>query len=215
MRGSPHPTRVRVWISGLELPFDVATGNMMQNLLLFFAVTLLTGLISDFDFDGFGDGPDGDNAEYYFGYFIVALYLFLASIILLNLLIAMMATTYQHIGEDTTATIVFLRFELAVLMDRHCNFMAPPLSGIHSSVCSYQLSLRFAHFFGLEHDFSLNVVVIIAVAFFYVVDTAVNFFKVTLCGGTYCDIIQQHLTVEAIFMFLPECTLMDYIVSLR
>ena len=90
------------------------------------AVTLITGLISDFDFDGFGGIQH--NALFYFGYFVVVLYLFLASIILLNLLIAMMATTYEHIDEDTTTTIVFARFELALRLDTDVSFMPPPLS---------------------------------------------------------------------------------------
>ena len=90
------------------------------------AVTLLTGIISDFDFDGFGD--DNDTVLFYFGYFVVVLYLFLASIVLLNLLIAMMATTYQRIDNDTTKTIVFERFELALRLETDCGFIPPPLS---------------------------------------------------------------------------------------
>ena len=90
------------------------------------AVTLLTGLISDFDFDGFGD--DTNTALFCFGYSIVVLYLFLASIILLNLLIAMMATTYQRIDDDTTTTIVFERFQLGLRLEKDCGFMPPPLS---------------------------------------------------------------------------------------
>ena len=89
-------------------------------------VTLLTGIISDFDFDGFQD--EDDVVLYYFGYAVVVLYLFLATIILLNLLIAMMASTYQRIDNDITTTIVFERFKLTERLETDCGFMPPPLS---------------------------------------------------------------------------------------
>ena len=90
-------------------------------------ITLFRALLGDFDFDNLADANVSEGILY-FGYGIVIFYLVIGSLVLLNLLIAMMAKTFDTIEEDTTAAIIFSRFQLALDRDTSACFMPPPLN---------------------------------------------------------------------------------------
>merc|ERR1712113_1180198 len=69
-------------------------------------ITLFRALLGDFDFDNLA-GANVSTGILYFGYGIVIFYLVIGSLVLLNLLIAMMAKTFDAIEEDTTAAIIY------------------------------------------------------------------------------------------------------------
>eukprot|EP01084_Bolivina_argentea_P072783 132131_1 len=80
------------------------------------SVTLFRALLGDFEFDNLADLQHDGNVSagiLYFGYGIMLLYLVIGSLVLLNLLIAMMAKTFDTIEEDTTSAIIFARYQLA------------------------------------------------------------------------------------------------------
>ena len=90
-------------------------------------ITLFRALLGDFDFDNLAEA-NVSSGILYFGYGIVIFYLIIGSLILLNLLIAMMAKTFDAIEEDTTAAIIYSRFELALDRDTTASYMPPPLN---------------------------------------------------------------------------------------
>eukprot|EP01083_Nonionella_stella_P161426 528743_1 len=123
------------------------------------ALTLFTSILGDFDFESFHDATN--IYLLYFGYGVMILYLIIGSLVLLNLLIAMMATTYEQIDANATATIIFARFELALCLDRDASFMPPPL----------------------------NVVAILFMIIFYTVEKLVNFVRVCICCKHSYDLV--------------------------
>eukprot|EP01083_Nonionella_stella_P180070 641139_1 len=91
------------------------------------SITLFRALLGDFEFENLQEAEVSDTIKY-FGFGVMLLYLVIGSLILLNLLIAMMAKTFDTIGEDTTAAIIFARFELAIDRDQKASQMPPPLN---------------------------------------------------------------------------------------
>merc|ERR1719334_200700 len=95
-----------MFILGPELPDLFGTPTTA-------ALTLFRAVLGDFEFENFEEvsGKVSTGLEY-FGYGIMLMYLVLGSLVLLNLLIAMMAKTFDTIEDDTTAAIIFGRFKL-------------------------------------------------------------------------------------------------------
>ena len=85
--------------------------------------TLFRAVLGDFDFGNFEDDGDHDIYLVNFGRIIMIIYLIIGSLILLNLLIALMATTYETVSEHNVSSIVFARFQLAIEMDRDMSFI--------------------------------------------------------------------------------------------
>ena len=77
-------------------------------------LTLFRAILGDFDFSNFAQDEDANVYLVYFGYGVMLLYLIIGSLVLLNLLIALMATTYEKIDENATSAIIFARFNLAL-----------------------------------------------------------------------------------------------------
>eukprot|EP01083_Nonionella_stella_P213062 768781_1 len=93
------------------------------------ALTLFIAIVAEFDFGAFKEATDEYNEFLvYFGYGVMILYLIIGSLVLLNLLVAMMATTYESIDENATSAIIFARFQLALSLDDDPSFMPPPLN---------------------------------------------------------------------------------------
>eukprot|EP01083_Nonionella_stella_P122850 369792_1 len=94
------------------------------------ALTLFIAIVAEFDFGAFSEETDDDtnSSLVYFGYGVMILYLIIGSLVLLNLLVAMMATTYEHIDQNATSEIIFARFQLALSLDDDPSFMPPPLN---------------------------------------------------------------------------------------
>eukprot|EP01084_Bolivina_argentea_P067703 123248_1 len=124
------------------------------------ALTLFTAILSEFDFGAFTDEEGSNTTLVYFGYAVMMFYLIIGSLILLNLLIAMMATTYAHIEENSTSAIIFARFELALNLDSDASFMPPPL----------------------------NVLVMVLLLIFYIIEKIINFVTVCICRKHYYDL---------------------------
>eukprot|EP01084_Bolivina_argentea_P159606 277953_1 len=71
------------------------------------AITLFRAILGDFDFGNFNQSEYTNPGVYYFGYFVMLLYLVIGALVFLNLLIAMMAKTFDSIEEDTIGAIIF------------------------------------------------------------------------------------------------------------
>eukprot|EP01084_Bolivina_argentea_P123568 218973_1 len=94
-------------------------------------ITLFRALLGDFDFDGFKDDDHTtDEALLFFGLLMMLIYLIIGSIVLLNLLIAIMAKTFDTIEETTRQSITFSKFKLAINRDSTASFMPPPYNVI-------------------------------------------------------------------------------------
>eukprot|EP01083_Nonionella_stella_P230215 814042_1 len=91
-------------------------------------LTLLRALLGDFDFGAFANAEDVNDSLLYYGIAVMLIYLVIGSLVFLNLLIAMMAKTFDSIQDDTTSAIVFSRFQLAMIYDNNPAFMPPPLN---------------------------------------------------------------------------------------
>eukprot|EP01084_Bolivina_argentea_P097627 175499_1 len=94
-------------------------------------ITLFRAILNDFDFTLFVERSSEDkvnDAKILFGYFIMFLYLIIGSLVLLNLLIAMMAKTFSDIKRDNVKYIIFSRFELAVTLNNNPAFIPAPLN---------------------------------------------------------------------------------------
>eukprot|EP00485_Elphidium_margaritaceum_P015088 CAMPEP_0202731060 /NCGR_PEP_ID=MMETSP1385-20130828/186951_1 /ASSEMBLY_ACC=CAM_ASM_000861 /TAXON_ID=933848 /ORGANISM="Elphidium margaritaceum" /LENGTH=2462 /DNA_ID=CAMNT_0049397343 /DNA_START=90 /DNA_END=7479 /DNA_ORIENTATION=- len=91
------------------------------------AATLFLALLGEFDFDYLGTA-DISNGIFYFAYGVQLLWLVIGSLVLLNLLIAMMAKTFDTVEEDATWAIIYSRYQLALDRDTLPCFMPPPLN---------------------------------------------------------------------------------------
>eukprot|EP01083_Nonionella_stella_P100230 282393_1 len=91
-------------------------------------LTLLRAILGDFDFTAFANEEDVNNSLLYYGIAVMLIYLVIGSLVFLNLLIAMMAKTFDSIQDDTTSAIVFSRFQLAMVYDNNATFMPAPLN---------------------------------------------------------------------------------------
>ena len=58
-----------------------------------------------------------------FAYLVILAYMVIGAIVLLNLLIAMMAKTFDSIDAETKQQITFARFRLAIELDEESSFM--------------------------------------------------------------------------------------------
>jgi len=93
------------------------------------AISLFLGLLGEVDFDSLEEaGEVISPGIFYFAYAVQLLYLVIGSLVLLNLLIAMMAKTFDTIEEDTISAIIFARYQLALDRDTSPCFMLPPLN---------------------------------------------------------------------------------------
>eukprot|EP01084_Bolivina_argentea_P148121 259029_1 len=101
-------------------------------------LTLFMAALGEFDFDAFDDKRDQleELGEYHAAtgiliwaarLFSIA-YLIVASLVLLNILIAMMAKTFDTIHESSTTAIIFSRFRLSVEKSHSPSYMPPPLN---------------------------------------------------------------------------------------
>eukprot|EP01084_Bolivina_argentea_P015926 29841_1 len=63
------------------------------------AIALFRAMLGDFEFGEFADETN-NNTLLFFGYAVMCIYLIIGSIVLLNLLIAMMAKTFDSIQDD-------------------------------------------------------------------------------------------------------------------
>eukprot|EP01083_Nonionella_stella_P151296 483245_1 len=93
-------------------------------------LTLLRAILGDFDFGAFAGADDVNDSLLYYGIGVMLIYLVIGSLVFLNLLIAMMAKTFDTIQDDTTSAIVFSRFQLAMMKDNSATFMPAPLNVI-------------------------------------------------------------------------------------
>eukprot|EP01084_Bolivina_argentea_P015925 29840_1 len=91
-------------------------------------LTLFRASQGDFDWDQLEDLEGVNPAFLLFAYLIISVYMIIAAIVLLNLLIAMMAKTFDSINETTISQIIFARFELALELDNESSFMPPPFN---------------------------------------------------------------------------------------
>eukprot|EP01083_Nonionella_stella_P098541 277150_1 len=122
-------------------------------------LTLFRASQGDFDWDQFADTTDVNPAFLLFAYVIISIYMIIAAIVLLNLLIAMMAKTFDSINEETISQIIFARFELAVELNRESAFMPPPF----------------------------NVFAMVGIVLFYIIELVLNW-SVCLCASVPCDL---------------------------
>merc|ERR1712228_181650 len=90
-------------------------------------LTLFRASQGDFDWENYEE-TQANPAFLLFGYIVISIYMIIAAIVLLNLLIAMMAKTFDSINETTISQIIFARFELALELNRASAFMPPPFN---------------------------------------------------------------------------------------
>eukprot|EP01083_Nonionella_stella_P151295 483244_1 len=107
-------------------------------------LTLLRALLGDFDFGAFANAEDVNDSLLYYGIAVMLIYLVIGSLVFLNLLIAMMAKTFDTIQDDTTSAIVFSRFELAMIYDNNATFMPAPLNVISYAFFALFYLIEFA-----------------------------------------------------------------------
>eukprot|EP01084_Bolivina_argentea_P293901 505592_1 len=95
-------------------------------------ITLFRALLGDLDFEATikEDDETTNEALIYWGFFLMLLYLVIGSLVLLNLLVAIMAKTFDTIEETTRQSITFAKFKLAMNKDRTASFMPPPYNVI-------------------------------------------------------------------------------------
>eukprot|EP01083_Nonionella_stella_P291162 990764_1 len=91
-------------------------------------LTLFMALLGEFDFEGFVEPTPETDILLGIAHIFVIFYLIVASLVLLNILIAMMAKTFDTTYDDATSTIIFSKFELALELNRSTNFIPPPLN---------------------------------------------------------------------------------------
>eukprot|EP01084_Bolivina_argentea_P145456 254946_1 len=91
-------------------------------------LTLFNSLMGEFAFDGFKDAEEGNTILLVAGHFFMIIYLIVSALVLLNILIAMMAKTFDTIHEDTTSTIMFSKFALTYSISTSTAFTPPPLN---------------------------------------------------------------------------------------
>eukprot|EP01084_Bolivina_argentea_P297201 511984_1 len=90
------------------------------------AVTLFRAMLGDFDFSAFQE--DTDIVLLFFGYAVMFVYLIIGSIVLLNLLIAMMSKTFDAIEETQQIKMRISIFNIARTLDSNPAFIPPPLN---------------------------------------------------------------------------------------
>lgn len=97
-------------------------------------LTLFAAILGDFEFESFAQQEGGNVYLFYFGYGVMLLYLIIGSLVLLNLLIALMATTYERIDQNATSAIIFARFNLALDLDEDASFMPVQIYILHFNI---------------------------------------------------------------------------------
>eukprot|EP01083_Nonionella_stella_P178794 632759_1 len=107
-------------------------------------LTLLRAILGDFEFGAFVSEEHVNDSLLYFGIGVMLVYLVIGSLVFLNLLIAMMAKTFDTIQDDTTSAIVFSRFELAMIYDNNATFMPAPLNVISYAFFALFYLIEFA-----------------------------------------------------------------------
>eukprot|EP01083_Nonionella_stella_P147299 464488_1 len=131
-------------------------------------------LLGEFDFEGFVEPTDETRILLGVAHIFVIFYLIVASLVLLNILIAMMVKTFDSIHDDATSTIIFSKFQLALELNTSTNVIPPPL----------------------------NVIGYACIALFYALELPINWFRFLLYHLCSCCHDQSEFEVWDLSLYL-------------
>ena len=110
-------------------------------------ITLFRASQGDFNWDSFEDAEGLNPAFLLFAYIVVSVFMIIAAIVLLNLLIAMMAKTFDNIESSTISQIIFARFQMSLELSRE----SAMVRWVHACISLFAYLCYFSPLFRCRH----------------------------------------------------------------